>query len=191
MTALPRANGSGLHQLAKALDYAARQHVAQRRKGALGEPYINHLCEVAALLAETSDQEDADLLSAAVLHDVVEDTDATIEDVRALFGAEVARIVAEVTDDTSLPRSVRKARQIEKAPNLSQQGRMLKIADKTSNLRAIVASPPEDWSDDRKREYVRWAEEVVAGCRGLNHRLEAEFDTAAAEAKRLLNTNTG
>lgn len=177
---------TGLSLFVQALDFAARQHVAQRRKGAAGEPYINHLCEVAAILSETVGTDDAVLLIAAILHDVVEDTDATIDDVAALFGNEVAQVVAQVTDDKSLSRDARKALQIEKAPMLSVPARLLKIADKTSNLRGIVASPPQDWTDQRKKEYVLWAEAVVAGCRGLSAPLEVAFDEASAQARRLL-----
>jgi hypothetical protein len=84
--------------LARAADYAARQHIAQRRKGERGEPYVNHLTEVTALLAEATDGSDVVLLMGGLLHDTLEDTDATYEDLVERFGPDVASLVAEVTD---------------------------------------------------------------------------------------------
>ena len=173
-----------LVKLAHAADYAARQHIAQRRKGERAEPYVNHLTEVAALLAEATDGEDVVLLMGGLLHDTLEDTDATYEDLAQRFGPEVAALVAEVTDDKSLPREERKRLQIAKTPGKSRRAKLLKLADKTSNLRGLVHSPPIGWTQVRLRDYVVWAEEVVRSCRGLNPKLEAAFDAAHAEASR-------
>ena len=173
-----------LIRLTSAADYAARQHIAQRRKGERAEPYINHLTEVAALLAEATDGGDVVLLMGGLLHDTLEDTDATYEDLEQLFGREVAGLVAEVTDDKSLPREERKRLQIEKTSGKSQRAKLLKLADKTSNLRGLVASPPTGWSAERLHDYVVWAHDVVRSCRGLNPRLEAAFDAAHEEASR-------
>jgi (p)ppGpp synthase/HD superfamily hydrolase len=175
---------SDLVQLTRAADYAARRHVGQRRKGERAEPYINHLTEVAALLAEATGGEDAVLVMGGLLHDTLEDTGATYDDLSQRFGAEVAALVAEVTDDKSLPQRERKRLQVETTPAKSRRAKLLKIADKTSNLRGLVSSPPAGWSDERLRDYVVWAEEVVRSCRGLNARLEAAFDAAHAEARR-------
>ena len=175
---------SDLVLLARAADYAARQHVAQRRKGERAEPYINHLTEVAALLAEGTGGDDVVLLMGGLLHDTLEDTDATREDLEQRFGPEVAALVAEVTDDKSKPKQERKRLQIEKTAGKSVRARLLKIADKTSNLRSLVSSPPAGWSPERLREYVVWAHDVVRSCRGLNPRLEAAFDAAHEEASR-------
>jgi (p)ppGpp synthase/HD superfamily hydrolase len=172
--------------LARAADYAARQHIAQRRKGERAEPYINHLTEVAALLAEATGGDDATLLAGGLLHDTLEDTDSTYEDLEQRFGAEVAALVAEVTDDKSLPKEERKRLQIDKTPSKSRRAKLLKIADKTSNLRSMVTSPPKGWPPERLRDYVVWAEQVVRSCRGLNAKLDAAFDVAHAEAKRHL-----
>jgi (p)ppGpp synthase/HD superfamily hydrolase len=173
-----------LVHLARAADYAARRHIAQRRKGERAEPYINHLTEVAALLAEATDGGDVVLLMGGLLHDTLEDTDATYEDLEQLFGREVAGLVAEVTDDKSLPREERKRLQIEKTSGKSRRAKLLKLADKTSNLRGLVASPPTGWSAERLHDYVVWAHDVVRSCRGLNPRLEAAFDAAHEEASR-------
>ena len=173
-----------LVKLARAADYAARQHIAQRRKGERAEPYVNHLIEVAALLAEATAGEDVVLLMGGLLHDTLEDTDATYEDLEQRFGPEVASLVAEVTDDKSLPKEERKRLQVEKTPSKSRRAKLLKIADKTSNLRSLMRSPPSGWTPERLRDYVVWAEAVVRSCRGLNARLEAGFDAAYAEAKQ-------
>ena len=172
--------------LTRAADYAARQHIAQRRKGERAEPYINHLTEVAALLAEATGGTDVTLLAGGLLHDTLEDTDATYEDLTQRFGPEVAALVAEVTDDKSLPKEERKRLQIDKTPSKSRRAKLLKIADKTSNLRSMVSSPPKGWTPERLRDYVGWAEQVVRSCRGLNATLDAGFDQAYADARRHL-----
>ena len=169
--------------LARAADYAARQHSAQRRKGETAEPYINHLTEVAALLAEATGGDDVVLLMGGLLHDTLEDTDTTYEDLAERFGPDVASLVAEVTDDKSLPKEERKRLQIEKTPGKSRRAKLLKLADKTSNLRSLVYSPPKGWTAERLRDYVRWAAAVVRSCRGLNSGLEAGFDAACQEAR--------
>ena len=173
-----------LVHLTRAADYAARQHIAQRRKGERAEPYVNHLTEVAALLAEATDGDDVVLLMGGLLHDTLEDTDATYEDISERFGPEVAALVAEVTDDKSLPKEERKRLQIEKTAGKSRRAKLLKLADKTSNLRGLVKSPPQGWPPERLRDYVVWAHDVIRSCRGLNPRLEAAFDAAYEEASR-------
>lgn len=164
--------------LAKAIDFAARKHKDQRRKGAAAEPYVNHPAEVARLVAEATDGNDAVLVLGAVLHDTIEDTETTRQELEIEFGLEVAALVVELTDDKSLPKARRKELQEEHAPHRSLRARMIKLADKTSNLRSLATSPPTDWDERRMREYFDWASRVVAGCRGVNARLEAAFDEA-------------
>gem|GEM_PF-237435 len=176
----------GLVLVARAADFAARAHASQKRKGVAQEPYVNHLAEVALLLTEATGGSDPALIAAAWLHDTLEDTITEREELETLFGKEVASIVAEVTDDKSLPKSERKRLQIETTPGRSRAARLLKIADKTSNLRALASSPPMGWDIKRREEYVTWAEAVVAGCRGLNADLEAKFNAAAADARAAL-----
>ncbi len=163
-------------QFTRALDFAAKKHAHQRRKGELEEPYINHLADVTRLLAAATEGRDTVLALAGLLHDTIEDTETTFDELEAEFGREVADLVAEVSDDKSLPKTERKQLQIEKAPAKSDRAKMLKLADKTSNLHSIIHSPPVDWSLERKREYFKWARDVVAGCRGVNEYLEKEFD---------------
>jgi len=164
--------------IARALDFAARKHVSQRRKGLAEEPYFNHLAEVARLLAEATDGEDANLVAAGLLHDTIEDQGVLHEDLVSAFNQDIADLVREVTDDKSLEKDERKRLQVERAPHKSDRAKMLKIADKTTNLRALTQSPPSDWEPERRRAYFTWARDVVAGCRGVNARLEAGFDEA-------------
>jgi GTP diphosphokinase / guanosine-3',5'-bis(diphosphate) 3'-diphosphatase len=166
---------------ARALDFAARKHTAQRRKGEAHEPYINHLAEVALLLAEATDGSDLNLVLAGLLHDTIEDTSTSCEELAGKFGQDVAGLVREVTDDKSLPKAVRKALQVRMSPQKSDRAKMIKIADKISNLESILHSPPAGWSEERKQEYFDWAAQVVNGCRGVNRSLEEKFDEAYAK----------
>jgi len=170
----------------RAADRAARWHVDQRRKGAAEEPYVNHLLEVASLVAEATAGRDPELVMAALLHDAVEDQDVSRETIAQEFGDRVAAIVAEVTDDKSLPKAERKRKQVDAAAGKSPAAKILKLADKLSNIRSIAHSPARDWSAERKLEYIRWAREVVAGLRGASPVLEAQFDQAAAESENLV-----
>jgi (p)ppGpp synthase/HD superfamily hydrolase len=142
------------------------------------------LLEVASLVAEATDGSDPSIMVAALLHDAVEDQGATRETIANDFGAD---IVMEVTDDKSLPKSERKRKQVESAPNKSREAKLIKLADKTSNLRAVAQSPASDWSLERRREYIDWAKSVVAGLRGTSPWLEQQFDDAAERAMRSLN----
>jgi (p)ppGpp synthase/HD superfamily hydrolase len=168
----------------KAADAAARWHVHQRRKGPPKEPYINHLLEVAMLVAEATGGSDTNLVIAALLHDAIEDCEVPEGMIAEAFGEEVAAIVAEVTDDKSLPKETRKKQQVESAAGKSVKAKLLKLADKTSNLCAIAASPPAEWSVKRRMEYVDWALAVAAGLRGVSPELEQALDEAAAAARR-------
>jgi (p)ppGpp synthase/HD superfamily hydrolase len=147
----------------KAADAAARWHIHHRRKGPAEEPYINHLLEVAMLVAEATGGSDTNLVIAALLHDAIEDSEVPRELISQAFGDDVASIVTEVTDDKSLPKADRKRKQIEAAAGKTPRAKMLKLADKTSNLRAIAVSPPADWSVKRRIEYVQWARKVANG----------------------------
>jgi guanosine-3',5'-bis(diphosphate) 3'-pyrophosphohydrolase len=164
--------------LMRAVDFAAKKHRDQRRKGANQEPYINHPVEVARLVAEATDGADLVCVIGALLHDTIEDTGTTREEIAREFGEEVAALVMELTDDKALPKQVRKELQVTSAPHKSDRAKIVKLADKTSNLRALAASPPPSWDAERRRAYFEWSARVVAGCRGVNARLEAAFDEA-------------
>jgi len=159
-----------------AASYAAQKHAAQRRKGAAAEPYVNHLLEVAGMVASVLTAPDTNLIVAAILHDVVEDAGVTNQELAEIFGADVASLVAEVTDDKSLPKAERKRLQVVNAPKKSTRAQMIKLADKISNLRAILTSPPTDWSWERRKEYFEWAKQVVDGLAAPNPALKAEFE---------------
>ena len=159
-----------------AAQFAAEKHADQKRKGVSGEPYINHLIEVAGLIARSIEPVDENLIMAALLHDTIEDTGTTAAELEAKFGHDVASLVLEVTDDKSLPKETRKRLQIETAPKKSVRAQMLKLADKISNLRSIIERPPADWSLERKRQYFEWARQVVDGLSSPDPVLKAEFD---------------
>ncbi len=165
-----------LKTLLKATSFAAKKHTGQTRKGKDDAPYINHPLEVANLLINVGNVEDYDVLIAAILHDTVEDTGTTPEEIAELFGQPVAEIVAEVTDDKTFPKAERKQLQIEHAPHLSLSAKQLKMADKISNITDIINNPPTDWSNERRLEYLDWGEKVMAGLRGANAHLENHFD---------------
>ena len=171
--------------LTRALDFAARKHRDQRRKGAAAEPYINHLTEVARLVATATGGADVVSVLGALLHDTIEDTQTTREELEREFGPEVAALVAEVTDDKSLPKAERKRLQIEHAPSRSNRAKLIKIADKISNIRARIVPNPAQAQRSDLAAYVIWAEKVVTGCRGVNARLDVEFDETVKAARRL------
>lgn len=171
----------------RAADMAARWHVDQRRKGIAAEPYINHLLEVASLVTEATGGTHPDVVIAALLHDAVEDQGVTLGTLAAEFGQRVADIVSEVTDDKFLPKAERKRLQVANASHKSREAKLIKLADKTSNLRTIAASPAAGWSVERRLEYLAWATEVVAGVRGVSPWLEGKFDEAAEQAVRSLD----
>lgn len=171
--------------LIKAASFAADRHRTQRRKGTEAHPYINHPLHVAELLSEVGGIDDAEVLAAAILHDTVEDTETTPEEIREFFGERVAAYVAEVTDDKSLEKQERKQLQIEHAALLSPGAKSIKLGDKISNVIDVTNEPPPDWTTERKLEYIEWAEKVVAGLRGVNPALEAKFDEAAGRAREV------
>ncbi len=125
-------------------------------------------------------------MAAAVLHDTIEDTNTREAELRDLFNADVAELVAEVTDDKSLDKDRRKEIQIETASRKSDRAKVLKLADKTSNLRSIAKSPPTDWSHERRLEYLEWAEGVAVGLRGVNPWIEDQFDDATRDLRNVL-----
>lgn len=166
----------------QALRFAAKQHAGQVRKDRQRTPYINHPIHVMSLLTE-AEIDDAALLAAAALHDTVEDTHTTIEQIEALFGAEVATLVAAVTDDKDLKKAQRKQLQIEHMPHLPAKAQWLKIADKTANVEDLLTNPPHDWHYPRLLEYVEWAAAVVAQCTAPHDALLQRFDEVAGRAR--------
>jgi len=175
---------SGTQVLRRATGFAAWKHDGQLRKGEGATPYIHHPIEVAAMLSEVGKIVDLDVLRAALLHDTIEDTCTTAEELESLFGARVRGFVLEVSDDKSIEKNERKVLQIEHAPHLSMEAQSIKLADKTCNVRDVAFSKPIDWPVDKQLEYFDWAESVVAGLRGCNSPLEAWFDKQIEESRR-------
>jgi guanosine-3',5'-bis(diphosphate) 3'-pyrophosphohydrolase len=173
-------------QLLTALQFAARKHRAQRRKDVGGSPYINHPIEVATILATRGGVTDLATLMAAILHDTIEDTDTTPEELGAVFGTEVRDLVLELTDDKRLPKADRKRLQIEHASRSSSKAKLVKLGDKIANVRDVAATPPAGWTLDRRRDYLDWTARVVAGCRGANAELERYYDEVLALAQAAL-----
>ncbi|MEI8372128.1 MAG: HD domain-containing protein [Planctomycetota bacterium] len=175
--------------LLTALRFAAQKHSRQRRKDSDASPYINHPIAVAEVLARVGGVADSAILQAAILHDTIEDTQTTPQELDEQFGQEVRLLVQEVTDDKSLPKQERKRLQVEHAPHLSTGAKQIKMADKICNLGDITPMEPAEWPLQRKREYLDWAEKVIAGCRGCSPQLERHFDAVLNEKRRVLTGN--
>ncbi|MFN2317150.1 MAG: HD domain-containing protein [Gemmatimonadales bacterium] len=166
-----------------ALGLAAERHRDQRRKGAEKAPYVNHLIAVAHVLATTGGVGDETLLVAALLHDTVEDTDTTPAELAERFGERVAALVAELTDDKSLDKDVRKRLQVEHAPHASADAKLLKLADKIANVEELAASPPADWPAEQGHKFLAWSEEVVTALGPVHEAMETRFQAAVARAR--------
>jgi len=170
----------------KAALFAAEKHKSQRRKDAEASPYINHPLSLASVLSVERGIENPDVICAALLHDTIEDTQTTAAELAEIFGKKIADIVCEVTDDKSLAKTDRKQAQIDHAPHISYEAKLVKLADKICNLRDILKSPPTDWGSERKIAYFEWAAAVVNALRGVDVRLEAIFDTTYARRRELI-----
>jgi guanosine-3',5'-bis(diphosphate) 3'-pyrophosphohydrolase len=175
---------NSLSKLIEAASFAARKHSFQKRKGDDGAPYINHPLEVANLLANVGEVKNYNVLIAAILHDTIEDTKTTEEELTELFGKRVCKYVLEVTDDKSLPKAERKQLQVEHAPHLSQGAKLVKLGDKISNITDVMNNPPAGWSVERRLEYIDWGERVINGLRGANKNLEKHFDELIEKARK-------
>ena len=171
--------------LLRALAFAAERHSRQRREDAAASPYINHPIALADVLANEGREVDEVVQSAAMLHDTIEDTGTTADELAHHFGARIAAIVVEVSDDPRLDKATRKLRQIEHAPHLSPEAKLVKLADKICNLRDLLASPPVHWPLQRQQAYFDWSAQVIAGLRGVHAPLEALFDAVYARRRDL------
>jgi len=168
----------------KALNFSAEKHRHQRRKDTAASPYINHPIEVANILWTIGEVYDVTTIIAALLHDTLEDTDTTPEDIRLNFGNAVLALVMEVSDDRSLPKQERKQNQIIHSPHLSRRAQEIKLADKICNVRDIACAPPDHWPRERRQDYLNWARAVIDGLRGANDKLEKYFDETLAQARQ-------
>jgi GTP diphosphokinase / guanosine-3',5'-bis(diphosphate) 3'-diphosphatase len=168
----------------EAIEFAAEKHKFQRRKGYLKIPYINHPVKVCKILVDCGESE-INLLLAAILHDTIEDTDTTEEELIEHFGTEVTNLVFEVTDDMDLDENTRKHLQIINAPKLSTYASLIRIADKIANVNDILKYPL-NWTNSRKLKYVDWATNVYNNCKGKNVQLDKTFEEICNEARKAI-----
>ncbi len=173
-----------LKKLTRALHFAAQKHSRQRRKDADRTPYINHPISLLNILVNIGEIEDIEVLCAAVLHDTVEDTETSFRELEENFGAEIASIVREVTDDKSLPKEIRKELQVQRSKTKSEKAKLVSLADKISNLRDILDHPPKNWPIERIQKYYLWAARVVQQMVGTNQKLEKEFQRVLELCKK-------
>jgi GTP diphosphokinase / guanosine-3',5'-bis(diphosphate) 3'-diphosphatase len=170
----------------KAIHFSADKHRYQRRKDEMHSPYINHPIDVTQRLWEIGNVRDTTTLISSLLHDTLEDTQTTPDEIQAIFGEEVLFVVQEVTDDKSLPKQVRKRLQVEHAPHISNRAKLIKLADKSCNLLDLIYSPPRGWNLKRRQQYLLWTEKVVDRLRGTNQTLEEKYDDLLNQGKKLL-----
>ena len=171
----------------KAVHFSAQKHSTQRRKDENASPYINHPISVALAIAEIGGVDDPEILAAALLHDTLEDTETTPEELEAEFGKKVCEYVLEVTDDKNLLKDERKEKQIEHAKTLSKGAVLIKLGDKISNVTDIIYNPPSKWDINRRRAYLDWAEEVISNCPQVNEKMENKFrEVLSSGRKRLI-----
>lgn len=167
-----------------ALHFASLKHRDQRRKDEEQSPYINHLIDVASILWFEGRVRTPEILMAGILHDTLEDTNTTPEELENHFGEAVTRYVEEVTDNISLTAQERKEEQVQHAAGASRGAKLIKLADKISNLRDINRKPPRGWSNKRQQAYFAWAERVMEQLRGTNPHLEDAFDAVVADFQK-------
>ena len=167
----------------KAAHYSALKHRDQRRKDKYASPYVNHPISVAKIISEIGKIEDPEVLAAALLHDTIEDTETTVEELLDNFGERVCKLVQEVTDDKTLPKLERKQKQINHAKELSGGATLIKLGDKISNVTDITNTPPTNWDSDRKLKYFDWAEKVINNCPKVNTPLEEYFKRIIQEGR--------
>jgi guanosine-3',5'-bis(diphosphate) 3'-pyrophosphohydrolase len=173
-------------QIVKALQFAAEKHKNQRRKGISLSPYINHPIEVVRILVEVGQVHDPNILVAATLHDTLEDTETTSQELTDHFGDTICSLVEEVTDDKSLSKEERKRQQILYATSKSPAAKQIKVADKIANINDLIKDPPDGWSPERKRAYINWAIDVFQGLKGVNQYLDHAFQMCVVQADAVL-----
>ena len=170
----------------KAAHFAAEKHRDQRRKDKHASPYIIHPISVALAITQIGGVDDPEILAAALLHDTLEDTETTPEELEAEFGKKVCEYVLDVTDDKILPKDERKRRQIEHAKQISKGAALIKLGDKISNVTDVINNPPEDWDINRRKEYLDWAEKVIENCPKVNDRMENKFKEIIKQGREAL-----
>ncbi|MFM2136035.1 MAG: hypothetical protein RL021_1435 [Bacteroidota bacterium] len=172
-------------RLLEAVGFAADKHRFQRRKDEHATPFINHPIKVACRLTAAGES-DVILLMAALLHDTIEDTETTAEELAMKFGREVADLVLELTNDKHLSREEQRQQQLLRARHRSERARKIKLADKICNVYDILHHPPHGWSQAQKTEYILHAGQLVDLIRGTHPVLEHAFDELYRQATERL-----
>lgn len=175
-----------LDSILDAVIFAARKHQGHVRKDERASPYVTHPLAVARAIYQIGKIHDPIILIAAILHDIIEDTDTTDTEIQERFGEEILSTVLEVTDDKSQMKIIRKQQQVVHSPDLSYGAKIIKLADKLTNCQDILHTPPRDWSIKRRQEYIQWAADVIAQIRNTNPPLEAAFDEMLTQAEKTL-----
>ncbi|GAB1604267.1 guanosine-3',5'-bis(diphosphate) 3'-pyrophosphohydrolase MESH1-like [Argonauta hians] len=165
-----------LSTIIKCVNFAAIKHKDQRRKDEEETPYINHPIGVSYILTNEAGVTDITVIQAALLHDTVEDTDTTLQEIEDHFGKQVSGVVGEVSDDKTLDKAERKRLQIEHAKTCSGQAKLVKLADKLYNLRDLNRTTPMGWTEERVHQYFVWAKKVVQNLSGTNEPMEKALD---------------
>lgn len=173
-------------QLLNAIEFAAEKHKGQLRKGLSKTPFINHPIGVANILVNNGEHDNVDLLQAAILHDIVEDTNTTVIELTKIFGETICNIVLECTDDKNLASHLRKQAQIDCVLQASVNAKKLKLADKIANIKDIITDPPIGWDVERRLNYIKWANQVCCQINGVNKNLEILFKKEFEKAKAAL-----
>lgn len=166
----------------RAATFAAERHRYQKRRDRQ-TPYINHPLTVANILVSVAHVTDPEILAAALLHDTIEDTETTADELRTVFGERVVSLVLECTDDKTLPKEERKRLQVVHAPSRSRDAKLVKTADKISNMSDLIDFPPLDWTEERRANYIKWCNEVFQGLKGVNQALDELFENTRKRAQ--------
>jgi GTP diphosphokinase / guanosine-3',5'-bis(diphosphate) 3'-diphosphatase len=169
-----------------ALRFAAFKHRYQQRQSGDDQPipYLNHPIEVMGILSEAGIT-DPNILSAALLHDTLEDTETTIDELTDAFGPIITGLVIEATDDQAPPRAERYAAQIAKVPSYSHDAKLIKIADRIANIRDSLV-PPKTWSRERQLGHFAQSQTIVNLMRGTHAVLESMYDAAYQDAEKII-----
>ncbi len=182
--------------LKRAFDHAALWHAGQLRKYPNAKvPYLSHPAGVVGTLARHGFDEP--VLAAGALHDVIEDTDASFDDLRDLFGLRVAELVRHVSEeDKSLPWEARKQAYLDHFPDKPWEAQAITLADKIDNLRSVVVCAAEfgnPWSTlKRGREVqIQRFDALLLAARALpGHALVDEYAEAIALVRRVADDGT-
>lgn len=178
-------NLDDVEKLLTALEFSAQYHSGQYRDGEDKIPYIIHPIGVCILVWESGTGATTDMLIAALLHDTLEDTDATAEEIENLFGPHVLRLVLDLTTDPKLSSKEAKQHQLDHAPYMHEQAKVVKLCDRLYNITDLLNSPPPTWSQEGKDAYIAHTEKLVKALEGAAPFIENEIANIVAAYKSL------